>query len=263
MQIHEILDRLEVLYPDNSVFSDLRKALLSEDKFALFRVIQTLTDSQLVEGMRKFKDDESFNKDCFSRGQLQSKLWLVEELKKLKIDLDKVFLCAGWYGTLATMIFESGMKVDTIRSFDMDPSCAKIAETFNKKWFENNWQFKASTVDILDFNWTTDPAPSDGTLGNFYYMTEAKGKQVQMKDRPNTIINTSCEHIEYFEDWYDIIPEGTLVVLQTNNYFEIKEHVNCVQGPIQFANQTPMKKCLYQGSLNLPGYTRFMRIGIK
>ena len=91
MQIAEILDRLELLYPDNSIFSDLRKTLLSQDKFALFRIIQGLTGSQLIEGMRKYKDDDSFNADCFSRGQLQSKLWLVEELEKTNYISNNIF----------------------------------------------------------------------------------------------------------------------------------------------------------------------------
>ena len=29
------------------------------------------------------------------------------ELKKIGMHLGTVFLCAGWYGTLATMLFES------------------------------------------------------------------------------------------------------------------------------------------------------------
>ena len=263
MQIAEILDRLELLYPDNSIFSDLRKTLLSQDKFALFRIIQGFTGSQLIEGMRKYKDDDSFNADCFSRGQLESKLWLLTELGKLNVELGTVFLCAGWYATLATMLFESNIKVDKVRSFDTDPTCAKIAEVFNKPWFEDNWRFKASTVDIMDFEWSDAPAPSDGTLGNFYYMTSGTDKPIQMKDNPDTIINTSCEHIENFAKWYDLIPDGKLVVLQSNNYYEIEEHVNCVRSIEEFAVKAPMDNILYSGELDLPKYKRFMLIGFK
>ena len=132
MQIAEILDRLELLHPNNPIFSDLRKTLLSQDKFALFRIIQGFTGSQLIEGMRKYKDDDSFNTDCFSRGQIESKLWLVNELNKLDVELGTVFLCAGWYATLATMLFESNINVDKVRSFDIDPSCVDIEEVFIK-----------------------------------------------------------------------------------------------------------------------------------
>ena len=59
------------------------------------------------------KDSETLNEeikiaeDCFSQGQVQSKSWLVKELSKLDLNLGTVFLCAGWYGTLATLIFEA------------------------------------------------------------------------------------------------------------------------------------------------------------
>ena len=253
MQIHELLDRLELLNPTNTFFIDLRKAILNDDKFALFRLIQQQTSSQLVEGLRKLKDDENFVEDSFSRGQLESKLWLIQELKGINIDLGTVFLCAGWYATLATMLFESGIKVDKIRSFDIDESCRNIAETFNKPWVLQDWRFKTATYDILNIDYNKF----------VYNVLRSNGTACELTDSPDTIINTSCEHIENFAEWYDKIPDGKLVVLQSNNYYSIEDHVNCVAGPLEFAEQSPMAQVLYQGALELPKYTRFMRIGRK
>jgi len=255
MQIAEILDRLELLYPDNSIFSDLRKTLLSQDKFALFRIIQGFTGSQLIEGMRKYKDDDSFNADCFSRGQLESKLWLLTELGKLNVELGTVFLCAGWYATLATMLFESDIKIDKVRSFDIDESCVDIAETFNKPWFVDEWRFKSITQDIMDIKYNEHV---------WQYWSNANNRMsYPITDSPDTIINTSCEHIENFQEWYDLIPDGKLVVLQSNNYYEIEEHVNCVRSIEEFAVKAPMDNILYSGELDLPKYKRFMLIGFK
>ena len=243
---------------------DLRKLILEDNTWKLWPVLERYVDTQFIAAFKNFfANDIEIWDDCFSRGQLESKLWLVKELKKCKVDLGIVFLCAGWYATLATMLFESGIKVDKIRSFDIDPSCATIAETFNKKWFMDSWRFKSSTVDIMDFEWSLKPAPSDGSVGNFYYNTDANGKSVQMKDKPDTIINTSCEHIENFDVWYRKIPDGKLVVLQSNNFFEVDEHVNCVNSVEEFAQQSPMTTVLYKGELELPKYTRYMRIGYK
>jgi len=243
---------------------DLRKLVLEDNIWKLWPLLERYTDTQFVAAFKSFfVNNIDIDKDCFSRGQLQSKLWLVEELKKHDIDLGTVFLCAGWYATLATMLFESGIKIDKIRSFDIDANCANIAETFNKKWFIDDWRFKASTIDIMDFEWSEKPAPSDSTIGNFYYMTEAKGKQVQMKDCPDTIINTSCEHIHNFKEWYANIPEGKLVVLQSNDYFDVEEHVNCVNNVYEFKKMAPMTTLLYMGMRELPKYTRFMLIGYK
>jgi hypothetical protein len=243
---------------------DLRKLVLEDNTWKLWPVLERYIDTQFVAAFKSFfVNNIEIDKDCFSRGQLQSKLWLIHELKKTKAELGTVFLCAGWYATLATMLFESGIKIDKIRSFDIDANCANIAETFNKKWFMDDWRFKASTVDIMDFEWSEKPAPSDGTIGNFYYMTEAKGKQVQMKDCPDTIINTSCEHISNFETWYDKIPDGKLVVLQSNDYVDVEEHVNIHTSLESFVLQTPMKTELFSGELKLPKYMRYMRIGFK
>ena len=38
---------------------------------------------------------------------------------------------------------------------------------------------------------------------------------------PDTIINTSCEHIRNFNSWYNAIPQGKLLILQSNNFFKI------------------------------------------
>lgn len=253
MQIHEILDRMELLYPTNTFFTDLRKAILNDDKFAIFRLIQDQNKSQLIEGLRKYKDDDSFNTDCFSRGQLQSKLWLINELKKLDVELGTVFLCAGWYATLATMIFESSIKVDKIRSYDIDDSCCTIAETFNKPWVLEDWKFKSCTQNIFDINFSE----------HTYSVKRADGSLCELTDVPDTIINTSCEHIIDFDSWFRKIPKGKLVILQSNDFVKVEEHVNCVKDSLHFAEMAPLSKVLFTGELPLEKYTRFMRIGIK
>jgi hypothetical protein len=243
---------------------DLRKLVLEDNIWKLWPILDRYVDTQFVAAFKNFFVNETkIWNDSFSRGQIKSKQWVIKELTKLNLDLGTVFLCAGWYATLATMLFESKVTVGKIRSFDIDPSCAKIAEVFNKPWFEEDWRFKASTVDIMDFEWTDVPAPSDGTMGNFYYMTSASDKHIQMKDNPDTIINTSCEHIANFDEWYNNIPDGKLVILQSNDYFEIEEHVNCHKTISQFSKSTPMKETLFEGQLFLPDYTRFMKIGYK
>ena len=253
MEIHEILDRIELLNPHNQFVSDLRKTILSNDKYALFRLIQQSDKSQLTEGLRKLKDNKNFIQDSFSRGQLESKLWLIQELKNCHVNLGTVFLCAGWYATLATMLFESGIKLDKIRSFDIDDTCIDIAEIFNKKWILEDWKFKPAIYNILNINYEKFT----------YNVTRSDGTKCELTDIPDTIINTSCEHIENFTEWYDKIPDGKLVVLQSNNYFSIEEHVNCVKDSLEFSEQSPMAQVLYQGTLKLPKYTRFMRIGRK
>lgn len=276
LQTHELLDRYEILFPTNSKVGDLRRAYIDKDLSSIFRVVNDknkddlrkfimednlwklwplldrIVDTQFTAAFKNFFVNQTeFDKDCFSRGQLESKLWLVKELRKVTPDIGVVFLCAGWYGTLATMLFESGIRINKIRSFDIDDSCRAIAETFNKPWVKQDWKFKTCTQDIHDINF----------LEHKYTVKRADGTECELDDVPDTVINTSCEHIEDFDAWFAKIPKGKLVCLQSNDYVAIDEHVNCVKDSLHFAEMAPLSKVLFTGELPLEKYTRYMRIG--
>ena len=276
----ELLDRFELLFPTKSKLADLRRSYTDKDLSSIFRLVTDKNkedlrklimedntwklwpllseqiDTQFVAAFKSFfvNNTEIWN-DCFSRGQLQSKLWLVHELKKCNVDLGTVFLCAGWYATLATMLFESNINIDKVRSFDIDETCVDVAEVFNKPWFKNEWQFKSLTQDIMDINYNEH---------TWQYWSNANNRMsYPITDIPDTIINTSCEHIENFAEWYAKIPTGKLVILQSNDYFEVEEHINCYKSISKFSKSCPMKETLFEGELFLPDYTRFMKIGYK
>ena len=160
---------------------------------------------------------------------------------------------AVWYATIVPLIVEANIPFDSFRSFDIDSSVWKIAEIFNKDLVLDNWKFKASTKDIKEINYNV----------NKYITIKSNGDEEQLKDSPDTIINTSCEHIDNFSEWYDKIPKGKLLILQSNNFFDVKEHVNCVHNLDEFADMSPMNNLLYEGKLELEKYTRYMRIGYK
>ena len=226
-----------------------------DDKDIYGRML-VLTGNPMFNNLRNAVDNHNADlTDALSWGQLKSKRWLVDELEKLDLDLGTVFLCAGWYATLAAMLFNSKCKIKSIRSFDIDEHCLDIADCINKEQVKESWKFKAITQDIqqIDYN--------EHTWQTWSKANDRMSRPIT--DVPTTIVNTSCEHIENFTEWYAKIPDGKLVCLQSNNYFDINDHVNCVQGPMQFAEQAPMKEVLYQGALELPKYTRFMRIGRK
>ena len=235
---------------------DLRKLVTEDNDWKLWPVLERYTDTQFVAAFKNFFVNKTeIWDDCFARGQLQSKTWLIRELKELDPKLGTVFLCAGWYATLSTMLFENDFDIDCIRSFDIDPSCVEIAEVFNKPWFVDNWKFKAITEDIKNINY----------FGHQWQMWSNKNNRLSnpISDTPDTIINTSCEHIDNFAEWYDKIPYDKLVILQSNNYFEIEEHVNCSNDIDEFKAQAPCKEYLFTGTLDLGVYKRFMIIGKK
>ncbi len=276
MNLEEIHNRVQLLWPKKMS----KKIYLSGDKY--WDKLREEIPSQLIHGLKKHNDKIG---DALSQGQIKSKQWLLSKIKG--IDLGIVFICAGWYGTLATMMFEDeNIYVDKIRSFDIDDSCWKIAEDLNEPWKADNWVFKATTLDIVSFftngyysdkdttvinkitnldnTWSLEEKEKSDTNKTYHYYTiNVKGEPKLCQEVPDTIINTSCEHIEKFTEWFNAILKDKLVVLQSNNYFEIDDHINCVKNITEFKQQAPLSNIIYEGELELEKYTRFMLIGYK
>jgi hypothetical protein len=253
--IHSMFRVLARLDAENRQMNALRQAVVNKEIRALMGMFidkpPALFDT-LPRVIRTFPDVDF--RDAFSRGQILSKKWLADELIKLDINLGTVFLCAGWYGSLALLLFESGLKIEKIRSFDKDAECYKIADTINRPYVMSEWKFKAQTADIHLINYRD---------GHTYDTIKNNGEPQELYDKPNTIVNTSCEHLTSFVLWYNLIPKGTLVALQTNNYYEIDDHINCVTDINEFKKMAPLDNILYEGTLNLEKYNRFMLIGYR
>ena len=232
----------------------VKKIVVNENMYATFEYLTSVVDTSFNDSLKKLiVEDYEWNNDCFSRGQIESKSWLVDQVTEHCKDLGTVFLCAGWYATLATMLFESDIKVDKIRSFDIDESCCEIAEIFNKKWLKDNWRFKATTQDIMDIDFSE----------HNYQTIRGDGTFADLMDLPDTIINTSFEHIKNYRLWWSCIPVGKLVIVQCNNYNELDEHVSCAKSLEHFGEMSPIRNLLYEGELKFEKYTRYMRIGYK
>jgi hypothetical protein len=178
--------------------------------------------------------------ESFWKGQLQSKEWLIDKLQNF-IPVDKtkvdVVIHGGWNGVLASLLYNSGIPVDQIRSIDIDENCEPVAIMINKRQEINN-QFRAITADMCVYEYDIIP---------------------------DIIINTSTEHLskDKYNIWFDKIPKGCLVVLQNNNYKEIAEHVNCYNTVDDFYKHSNLTDVLFKGTLKLPLYDRFLVIGRK
>lgn len=235
---------------------DLNRFINHDDDWAMYRILNDIQTTPFIDTLKSlYNDNITIDGDSISQGQLHSKMWLMNELKHLDIELGTVFLCAGWYGILSMLMFEHGLKIDKVRSFDIDPNVESIADKFNKPQLENNWQFKAVTEDIHNINFAEHRWQA--------WSNTNERLCSPITDKPDTIINTSCEHIENFGEWYGKIPAGKIVILQSNNFQDVDEHINISKTLHDFAMLTPMSVVLYSGELPLPKYTRFMRIGIK
>ena len=169
--------------------------------------------------------------DALWSGQLNSKEWLITNLRKHVNKFVSIDIHGGWVGVLASMLFQSDIYIKNIRSVDIDPACEPIATIMNKKE-EMAGKFRAMTADMC-----------------------------AIRSDADVIINTSCEHItqDQYDLWLSGVPYNSLIVLQSNNY-NIEEHVRIANSLEHFVEQSQVK-VQWAGELKLPLYTRYMIIG--
>ena len=180
-------------------------------------------------------DDTYRTLESFWKGQVNSKVWLAENLLEfVPVRPLNIVIYGGWNGVLASILFNSNIAVQRITSVDIDPVCEDIANTVNRRYLNEN-KFSAVTADMCEYT-------SDADL----------------------VINTSCEHIaqEQYEQWLNNQPDDAVFVLQSNNYFTHDEHVRCAIDLTDFTRMSKLKP-YYRGTLDTPKYERYMIIGKK
>lgn len=183
--------------------------------------------------------------DAFSSGQILSKLWLAEALEQV---IDKYNFCqprkilclGGWYGIMNFVLqARNKIQIESYRSLDIDPEVERLADLVNNSWEWQDWKFKAITGDANNFKYS--------------------------QDQFNTVINTSTEHLES-KDWFDLIPSGCLVALQSNNMLH-EEHCHNHTSLADLRKEYLLSEIYFAGEkiFEYPTwqFTRFMIIGKK
>jgi len=182
-------------------------------------------------------DDRYRTLESFWKGQINSKVWLIEQLKKLpRAHSMDILICGGWYGVMATLLFNSDLYVNRITSIDIDSKCELTANTMNKQ-YEIAGRFRAVTQDMMTYK----------DYGGY-----------------DMIINTVCEHLttEQYNEWLNLIPKDKIIVLQSNDYV-IPEHVNPMKDLNQFVSQSKLYPIVEPSELQTEKYKRFMIVGKK
>ena len=180
-------------------------------------------------------EDKYRTLESFWKGQLRSKQWLIERLEEHALpSKNRIVIHGGWNGVLASMMFNSNLNIMKITSVDIDSSCEEIATTMNKN-YEIEGKFCAVTSDMCSYDYDAD-----------------------------IVVNTSCEHItqEQYEQWLNNVPQLATIVLQSNNYFDLDEHIRCAKDLDQFVEQSNIR-VFWKGTYETPKYKRFMLIGKK
>ena len=165
-----------------------------------------------------------------------SKLWLIRELAKIFPDVSTMYVLGSWYGNLALLLHRyPQVQVDRVINVETNP------------------EFLKGSQNILN--------PAD--VGNVEYMLkDANDLDYRKLGRNGVVVNTSLNDIKG-TDWFENIPEGTLVAMQARDQVDNEQFA----GPEDIEQKFPLGQVLYSGSLDLEDpeteYTRFMIIGIK
>jgi hypothetical protein len=181
---------------------------------------------------------------AFNKNQVASKAWLADALlDSAGGRFSHVLVLGGWVGALAAVLLhDPRFAIDRVTSIDIDPRCAPVARTLNATHVDAG-RFAAETIDMLELDYERLPAGSDRA--------------------PALIVNTSCEHVRDLDRWHRRLPAGALLAVQSNDYFAVPEHVNCVRDLAAFRAQVPLAQVLFAGERRMRHYTRFMLIGRK
>ncbi len=207
-----------------------------ESAFDLMRGVAVYLGSPLVRNLARViaEHPHADLANAFNHKQVACKMWARDMLyASYGGRFERVWILGGWYGVLAAMLFDDArFEIAAIDSIDIDPDVGAVARTLNQAAGDG---FAAST-------------------GDMYALDYRAG-------RPDLVVNTSCEHIADVRGWLALLPEGTRVLLQSNDYFSEPTHINCVATLEAFETMAGLRDLRFSGSLPMKRYTRFMLIG--
>lgn len=206
----------------------------------ILRGVAALTGNRLVGDLAKLVAGE-MPPDlwvAFNHKQIASKRWLVEVLAQtIPQPAGPVWVLGAWYGVLGAMLLDDErLEIPEIVSLDIDPSCAPVATTLNRRHVRDG-RFRAVTRDMMALDFAKEPVA------------------------PGLVINTSCEHLPDVPGWVASLPPGLPLLLQSNDYFREPDHRSCVPSLQAFREQAGLSEVVFAGELPGKNYTRFMLIG--
>jgi hypothetical protein len=207
--------------------------------FDVLRGLAQYTGSQFIGDLAEAVVRHPYHNISQALGhrQIACKTWLRDALVEVfGGTFDTVWVVGGWYGVLPALLFDDQrFSIGRIVSFDIDADCAAVASAVNRRPAEEG-RFEARTGDMYQLAY-------NGAM------------------QPDLVINTSCEHIPDVRQWLERLPAGMAVALQSNNYFDDPEHINCVKSLEEFVDQAGLSKIAFHGVLETKKYARFMLIG--
>ena len=164
----------------------------------------------------------------FDRGLIFNKLWLIHELARIKDSFSTIYILGSWYGNLSLLLAKSNINYDHIVNVDTDADRVRQGQAM------------ARQMHVAD---RIEPMVKDANRLNYMQL-----------DKNGLVINCSVHDMENL-GWFDNIPSGVMVVLQSRTDVD------------HDFDSYPLQNILYDGDHEFVDpeteYTSLLRIGIK
>lgn len=174
---------------------------------------------------------------ALNQDQVPSKTWLIEHLAgSMPLQDSRILVVGGWFGVLPLLLqclYPSWrIRTDLI---DVDPAACEVASTLLEGVVDD------ATITCCNAN----------EIDYVEFRREPRG----------IIVNTVCEHMSDFTDWFARLQPGQAIALQSNDHAGCSEHTNWVASLEELEAQAPLVETRFRGTLPLAAFQRFMLIG--
>ena len=172
----------------------------------------------------------------FTHDLVTSKVWLMQQLARIKPAISTVYILGSWYGNLALYIH-------------LDP-LLKVKKIINVETDQGMLDQSSRMLDHI------------GARNVEHMFKDANDLDYRQLGMDGAVINTSLTDMDG-RDWFRHIPDGTLVAMQARDHDPGYQY----HSTDDILKKFPLSQVMYQGSLRLKDpethYRRFMVIGRK
>ena len=189
-------------------------------------------DERTQRAIKKFPHRAVDIVNSYDRKKIKNKQWLVKRISSLqekggmlKPVIPRINIVGGWYGNCLIPMLDKHVCYDEIHFIEQDAEALYIAQEI---FFKGHPKIKWIHADA------TKREYSGGS---------------------NLTINTSAEHMVPLN-----ITSGVYAV-QSNDYYDVDDHLNCVVDEDELEEQCGFSKVWYKGAKDMMTYNRFMVIG--
>ena len=175
-------------------------------------------------------------KGSFTHDLIKSKVWLLDQLARIAPQVGTIYVLGSWYGNLGVLLaLDPVIRYKKLINVETDPEFLQASERIQDHMGLGNTEYMLKDANDLDY---------------------------RQLDKDGVVINTSLTDMQG-QDWFDRIPAGTLVVMQSRD----RDPGNAAHSTQDIIDRFPLSEIIYDGELKLQDpeteYTRYMVIGIK